>query len=130
MTRSRVAFVAVLALLLVAVPAVADAKFARTSSASTAVKADTLAPPTNVRVRCNYSPVGLTISWTPTADTYATGYTITGRYGGSQLDQDITGRTTTSYTYNGSVPDGSTLTMVSTYRNWSSASTTPITINC
>jgi hypothetical protein len=139
-SRYKVAFVALLALFLVCIPAVADAKFTNKLPAtkSQSVSTDTLAPPTGLRFTCFGSGGKITLSWTATADTtYATGYTITGTYGGSSQSVPVTPATATSNTPNYDVPINTSITMTTDYiktigtktTNWSSVSTASLLIN-
>ena len=137
MTRFHAVVVAVLAAVatlaaLVACPAVASARFSTSSSAALPVASDTLTAPTNVTVKCLGSAQRVTISWTATVDTYATGYVVYGTYGGSEASQSVPGRTTTSYSPTTAVPAGTVITMVSVYRNWTSARSAPVSApaNC
>jgi hypothetical protein len=130
--RARVAFVAVLAAALVCVPAAAFAKFTSSKSASTTVSSDTLAAPTGLAVKCSAPNQRATITWTATADTYATGYVVYAASGSTESSQNVSGRTTVSYTSTIVVPAGSIITMVSVYRGWTSARSASVTApsNC
>jgi hypothetical protein len=119
-------FVALVATLLVACPAVAEAKFTKAASAALPVSSDTLAPPTGVSVKCFGSAQRVTISWTATSDIYATGYLIYGSYGGTEYSQAVSGRATTSYTPTDAVPAGTVVTTVSVYRSWTSVRSAPV----
>jgi hypothetical protein len=128
----RAAFIAAVAIVVVAWPAVASARFTTSSSAALKVTSDTLSAPTSVSIKCFGSAQRVTISWTATPDTYATGYIIYGSYGGSEASQNVSGRTTTSNTPTSAVPAGTVITMVSVYRNWTSARSVQVTApaNC
>ncbi len=132
MNLFRAAFVAALAVVIAAWPAVASARFTSSSSAAMKVSSDTLGTPTALSVKCFGSAQRVTISWTATSDTYATGYIIYGAYGGSEVSQSVSGRTTTSNTPTSAVPAGTVITMVSVYRNWTSARSSSVTApsNC
>lgn len=115
----RIAFVAALAALILAVPAVADAAFSGKASRSQQVSTDTMAPPTAVGITC----AGNTdvVKWTATTTIYATGYTIYKLYNNVQTTFAVSGRSTTSYTLTRNLPAGSVVTITSSYANWSSA---------
>jgi hypothetical protein len=121
------------ALLLAAIPATASAKFTRTTSAtSLSVKSDTLSAPTNLRVSCYGSGGRIKLTWTITADTYASGYIGYGNYLGYEVSENIPGgRTTSSYTPPDSAPAGTVVTLVSYFSNWTSARSSSVTApNC
>ncbi len=128
----RAAFLAAVAIVVVAWPAVASARFTTSSSSAMKVSSDTLSAPTSLSVKCLGSAQRVTISWTATADAYATGYIIYGAYGGSEASQTVAGRTTTSNSPTSAVPAGTVITMVSVYRNWTSARSAQVTApaNC
>jgi hypothetical protein len=132
MTALRVLLAGALALAAFAIPSVASAKFSALARAALAISSDTLAAPTAVDVKCAGSAQRATISWTATTDTYATGYVIYGSFGGVELSQSVPGRTTTSYSPSTAVPAGTVITMVSVYRNWTSARSVSVTApnNC
>jgi hypothetical protein len=73
--RRRGPFLIVVALLLVVgIPASTTlARFTDTATSSASIAADTLAPPTGVSATGGTT---VTLTWTPSADTYATGYGI------------------------------------------------------
>lgn len=121
MTGFRAAFVAVLALVLVACPAVANARFTSSSGSALPVASDTLVAPTLLTVKCQGSAQRVTIGWTATVDAYATGYVIYTAYAGTETSQSVSGSSTTTYTPVLPVPAGAVITMVSVYRNWTSA---------
>ena len=128
----RAAFIAAVAIVVVAWPAVASARFTTSSSSALKVSSDTLSAPTSLSVKCFGSAQRVTISWTATTDAYATGYIIYGAYGGSEASQSVPGRTTTSNTPTSAVPAGTVITIVSVYRNWTSARSMQVTApaNC
>jgi hypothetical protein len=117
---------AAVAAALIAWPAVASAGFTTSSAAAHKVTSDTLSGPTGVTVKCLGSAQRVTITWTATTDTYATGYVIYGSYGGIESSQSVPGRTTTSYSPVTAVPAGTAITIVSIYRNWTSARTAAV----
>ena len=86
--------------------------------------ADTLDAPTNVRATGGTS---VTVTWTATADTYATGYRVlrgTSATGPFTQVAQLPSRLTTSYSENPS--SGQWWYVVRSYRqNWVSADTTP-----
>jgi hypothetical protein len=129
---AKVLFTAALAVVIVAFPAVANAKFTKSASASLPVSSDVLAPPTNVAVRCYGASGRVTITWTATTDTYATGYTVYGQSGPTQSTDPISGRTTTSDSPTQAVPAGTIIWLTTTYKNWTSAHSATVTApsNC
>ena len=134
MTAARAAFVGVLTLLLIAIPAAASAQFRGAASSGLSVSTDTLLPPTNMRVTCHGNGQPLTVSWTITTDTYATGYVLYHSYNGVEQSQIVPGgRTATSYQPDqNNYPGGTVVTMTSYYQGWTSARTQSATVpnNC
>lgn len=114
------AFTGLLTLIILAVPAVAAATFTRATAAAMPVASDTLTPPTNVKVTCAGAGHRITVSWTATADAYATGYVVYRKRNGSESSNSVSGGTTTSYTPNATVSSGTVVTVAATYRNWTS----------
>lgn len=126
-SRMRVAFVAVLALLFVAVPAIADAGFSSAATRSQSISTDTIAPPTNVRVTCSGNKA--TVTWTITTAVYAAGYIYYSKVGSTENSQSVSGRTTaTLKPPTISTPTGAIVTMVSVYRNWTSVRSAAFTV--
>jgi hypothetical protein len=119
---------------IVAVPSVAWADYLSSTSAAMTVSAGTLAPPTNVSAtaKCTGSNPSVTVTWTATSSTFATGYTVTlTPTTGSKISTNVNGRTTTSTT----IPmsrSGKTYTpgVVSTVSTWTSAIATGSPIVC
>jgi hypothetical protein len=139
-SRYKVAFVALLALLIVCIPAVADARFTNKQPVTRGqqMSTDTLAAPTGLKFTCLGSGGKIVLSWIATADTtYATGYTITGTYSGSSQSVSISPATATTNTPNYDVPQNTTITMTTDYiktvgtktTNWSSVATGALLIN-
>jgi len=126
-SRKRVAFVAFLALLLVAVPAIADAGFSSAATGSQSISTDTIAPPTNVRVTCAANKAKVT--WTITTAVYAAGYIYYSKVGSTENSQTVSGRTTSSLNPPTiSTPTGAIVTMVSFYHNWTSVRSAAVTV--
>lgn len=129
MNRRRAAVVAVAActaVAIVATPAVAWARYTSTDSAALTLTAATLAAPANVTAtaKCNNGlSSSIDVSWTATTSAFATGYTVALTPAvGTPTTTPVAGRTTTS----ASVPvqrSGAvyTVTVVATYRTWTSA---------
>ena len=130
MTATRAAFVGLLTLLLIAIPAVASAQFRGAASAGLSVSTDTLNPPTNMQVTCRGNGQSLTITWTVTTDTYASGYILYGSLLGVEHSQTVPGgRTATSYQPSVlAFPAGTVITMASYYQGWTSARTPGATV--
>lgn len=120
MTAIRVLLTGALALVLAAVPSVAAATLTMASAAAVAVSSDTLVAPTGISVKCPGSAQRAVISWTATLDTYASGYVVYVSSSGSEYSESVAGGATTSYNPIVAVPTGSTVTLVSVYRSWTS----------
>lgn len=141
MSKVKTLFVALLALLLVAAPASAWAKFTPKvkPAAALLLTADTLSPPTALAFTCVGRNGEINLSWTATADTsYATGYTITGTYSGAAQSLPVTPATAHAYSPAGyDVPQGTVITMTTDYFKtiggkttvWTSAQSASLTIN-
>lgn len=117
------ALVPVALLVLGSTPAEA-ATSARATAPATYASA-TLAPPTGLTFTkaCGTTSSTVTLRWTATTSTYATGYRLTYTMNGSSAGttpQTVTGRTTVTGTY--PITKGATYvaTLASTYRNWTS----------
>lgn len=137
MSKVKVGFVALLALLLTAVPAVADAKFTAKvkPAAAISITSDILNPPTPTTTKPVVSCISgdTRVAWNITPDTYADGYTLYGKYGTyAEVAIDVSGRTTLSYTYPDAVPSGTVISVVATKANWTSVRTPSYTttVNC
>ena len=120
MTAIRVLLAGALALALAAVPSAAAAKFIKVTKATAVVSSDTLAAPTGIAIKCKGTGQRATITWTPTVDTYATGYVLYVASGGSETSENVAGGATASDDPLLAVPSGSTVTLVSVYRSWTS----------
>jgi hypothetical protein len=133
-TAVRAAFVGLLTLALIAIPAVASAQFRGSASAGLSVSTDTLNPPTNMQVICRGSGQPLTVTWTITTDTYASGYILYGSTLGVEHSVTVPGgRTATSYQPSiVAFPPGTVITMASYYQGWTSARTpgSTVPLNC
>jgi hypothetical protein len=121
----RIGYVFVLSVLLFAIPAIAQARFTSAVTGATSVSTDTLAPPTGASAAkaCGFLNPQAQVTWTATADQYATGYVITRTGGGSSSTTTVTGRTTTSATVAIAFGTATTFTVTTTYRNWTSVAT-------
>lgn len=121
--------VAGVAAAVVALPSTAWASFTSVGRAAATVSSATLAAPTSVATTKKCSFLGifgdtLTVSWTASSTTMATGYTLDLNAGsGSDITRTISGRSTTSV--NVSVAPGTTytITVSSVLKNWTAAST-------
>lgn len=102
---------------------------ASTTNAASGFTADTLTPPTSVSGTANASQVVL--SWTPTADTYATGYRVfrsLSPSSGYTLVATVAGRASTGYT-DPYVATQTTYYRVRAYRlSWSSVDSNTATV--
>jgi hypothetical protein len=140
-SKIKTGFVALLALLLVAIPASASAKFTPKvkPTAALSIATDTLAPPTGLAFTCVNRGGEINLTWTTSSDTsYATGYTITGTYSGASQSLPVTPATAHTYTPAGyDVPQGTVITMTTDYFKtigskttaWSSVQSVSLTIN-
>jgi hypothetical protein len=122
--KVRPAIVAILALLIVAVPAVASAAFKSTPSVSMSVTTGILLPPpARPTVTCVAGDTKVTWSVSPT--TWADGYLVYGKYSTFPEEAvDLTGRNTLTYTYPDAVPSGTAIAVVATKgSSWTSVRT-------
>jgi hypothetical protein len=126
-SRTRIAFVAMLAVLFLAVPVIAEAAFSAAATQSQSISTDTMVAPTGIGIKCKGTAQRATITWTPTVDTYATGYVIYVSSGGSETSENVAGRATASDDPLIAVPSGSTVTLVSVYRSWTSVRSVSVT---
>lgn len=122
--------VAAIAAAVVALPSAAWAAFTGVTRTATTVSSARLAAPTSVTTTksCTFFGLGsgdsLTVSWTATATSAATGYTLVlDPDSGTTITKSIAGRTTTSATI--PVKAGSTysITVSSVLQNWTATST-------
>jgi hypothetical protein len=132
MTALRILLAGALALAVAALPSTAAATFTRAATAALSVSSDILAPPTAVAVACRGSASRATVSWTATVDAYATGYLVHVAAGGTDTSQAVAGGSTTSIDTSIPVAAGAAVTVVSTYRGWTSARSVGVTApkNC
>jgi chitinase len=118
--------------LLTAVPP-AGAVWSRTTvNPSDSWSADTLQPPTGFGVSNSCPGATVTATWTATTSTYATGYTLVRKSGGTvQNTINVSGRTTTSQN-DTNVPNGTyTYELSSVYSTWSSSvASANTTVSC
>jgi hypothetical protein len=94
--------------------------------------ADTLQPPTGFGVSNSCPGATVTATWTATTSTYATGYTLVRKSGGTvQNTINVSGRTTTSQN-DTNVPNGTyTYELSSVYSNWTSTvASANTTVSC
>ncbi len=121
--------VAGIATALVALPSAAWAGFTGIGRTSAAVSSATLAAPTSVTTsnKCAILGLGgdsLTVSWTATATSAATGYTLVLDSGsGTPITKSIAGRSTTSATVTVTAGTTYTITVSSVLQNWTAEST-------
>ncbi len=108
-----------------AVPAVAEASFNKQAASAQSVSSATLHPPTNLSV--SGSGCNITLSWTPTVDARASGYTV---YNNGSLLASVTPKTATSRKITFAKNSSYSLTMVTVYLNWTSATSKAVTGSC
>lgn len=114
-------------------PTLAWAAFSRTISAAATYSSATLQPPTNFNGSKNCQGANSTVSltWTATTSTFATGYQIRYTRNGAPLTSDVSGATTTSTTI--AIDKGANYVFkaASVAGNWESVLTAPTgTIKC
>jgi hypothetical protein len=121
--------VTVTAVLLVAIlwaaPAVAEASFNKQAASAQLASSAQLHPPTNLsssRTSCT-----LTLSWTPTVDAKASGYRL---LNGTALVVTLTPKTLSSYRLSMTKNVNYSLTLVTTYLNWTSSPTPAVAVKC
>jgi hypothetical protein len=119
---------------IVAIPAAAYATFKSTPSAALSVTTATLLPPpTKPTVTCDRFG-DTTVTWPITPSTRADGYVVFGKSGTVEQSVAVSGRSSLSYKYPGSVPSGTTITVTATVGGtaWTSArsAATTTTVNC
>ena len=131
--------IALCALLLVLLqPTQAQAAFRRSVTAATPVSSATLAPPAGTPLVSNTNcglvildTPRLTISWTPTPSTFATGYLVTPYLGATALTPvAISGRATTTTLVTVTRTMTYTFKVQATYANWTSAAVTTASAYC
>ncbi|MEO6503237.1 MAG: hypothetical protein ABIQ09_15175 [Jatrophihabitantaceae bacterium] len=108
-----------------AAPTVAEASFNKQAASAQSASSGMLNPPTNLsssRSACN-----LTLSWTPTVDAKATGYRL---FDGATLLLTITPKTVSTRSLSITKNVTYSLTMVTTYLNWTSSATPVLTVKC
>jgi hypothetical protein len=123
----RAVVLALVAAVVVATPALAT--FGDSATAAVGSTTTQLAAPTGVTATagCNGVVPKVTVTWTATTTTFATGYDIYRAVGGgaSTLLTSVSGRTTVSYVNTGlSLLTTYTYTVKTRYASWSKASTT------
>ncbi|HST50284.1 hypothetical protein [Jatrophihabitans sp.] len=107
-------------------PAVAEASFNKQAASAQSASSGMLHPPTNLSAVRN-SNCSVTLSWTPTVDGQASGYTILN--GGTVL-LSVTPKTATSQKLTLSKNSSYSLTMVTVYLNWTSAASPAVAGSC
>ncbi len=123
--RKRTTAAVLLAATLWAAPTVAEASFNQQAASAQSASTGMLHPPTNLsgsRSGCNY-----TLSWTPTVDAKASGYRL---LNGANLLLTITPKTVNTRTISLTKNVTYSLTMVTTYLNWTSSPTSAVTVRC
>jgi hypothetical protein len=114
-----------LAVTLWSAPTAAEASFNKQAASAQSADSGMLHPPTNLstsRAGCT-----VTLSWTPTVDAKATGYLLFN--GASQL-MPITPKTVSSQKFGITKNVSYSLTLVTTYLNWTSSRSTAVSISC
>ncbi|TAM89296.1 MAG: hypothetical protein EPN43_07225 [Jatrophihabitans sp.] len=116
-----------------ALPAVATAAYVGTAAASLPVATDTLAAPgpLTVAVKCQGRTPTVTVSWTATPSTYATGYDVLlTKSGSTPTVTSVSGRTTTTATV--TIGTGATysITARADFLNWTSVQTASVPASC
>lgn len=123
--RKRTTAAVLLAATLWAAPTVAEASFNKQAASAQSASTGMLHPPTNLggsRSGCN-----LTLTWTPTVDARASGYRL---LNGATLLLTITPKTVNTRTISLTKNVTYSLTMVTTYLNWTSSPTSAVTVRC
>ncbi len=122
--RNRTATVT-LAAMLWAVPTVAEASFNQQAASAQSASSGMLHPPTNMslsRASCT-----VTLSWTPTVDAKADGYQL---LNGGTTVATITPASATSARFTITKNVSYSLTMVTTYYNWTSSPSHALAVKC
>ncbi|MEO7260226.1 MAG: hypothetical protein ABI047_03050 [Jatrophihabitantaceae bacterium] len=114
-----------LAATLWAAPAAAEASFNKQAASAQSASTAMLHPPTNVSA--SRSACSVTLSWTPTVDATASGYKV---YNGATLLLTLTPKTLSSRQFNITKNASYSLTMITTYLNWTSSASTAVPISC
>lgn len=108
-----------------AVPAAAEASFNKQAASAQSASSAMLHPPTNLSTSgggCN-----VTLTWTPTVDARASGYTL---YNNGTVLGSVTPKTATSQKITFPKNSRYSLTMVTVYLNWTSATSQAVTGSC
>lgn len=114
-----------LAAILWAAPAVAEASFSQQAASAHSASSAILDPPTNLS--SSRSSCALTLSWTPTVDATASGYKL---LNGTTLLLTLTPRTLSTYRFSMTKSVTYSLTLVTTYLNWTSTPTPAVVAKC
>jgi hypothetical protein len=123
--RATITAAVLLAVTLWSAPTVAEASFNQQAASAQSTTSGMLHPPTNVSAtRTNCS---VTLTWTPTVDSAATGYRL---YSGASLLMTITPATTGSSVFPISKKTTYTLTMLTYYLKWTSTASQAVTVSC
>lgn len=123
--RARIIAAVLLAVTLWSAPTVAEASFNKQAASAQSASSGMLHPPTNVsapRTACT-----VTLSWTPTIDAKASGYIL---FNGNTQLMTIVPKTATSQKITLTKNVNYSLTMVTTYLNWTSSRTQAISTSC
>ena len=123
--RIRTAAAVLLAVTLWTVPAAAEASFNQQAASAQSTSTGMLHAPTNLAV--SRSACTVTLTWTPTVDAKASGYNLLN--GGSQL-QTISPKTASSQKFTIAKSVTYSLTLVTTYLNWTSSPSQAVTVSC
>lgn len=113
----------------VALPTAAEARYTATDGAALGISSDTLAAPSNAvlasKCRGASGNSALTVTWTPSIDTYATGYVVVfTALNGTKTSTTVAGGSSSTTTV--PVPANGvtyTATVMTTYRQWTSTAT-------
>ncbi|HEY0166568.1 MAG TPA: hypothetical protein VGB75_05945 [Jatrophihabitans sp.] len=124
--RSSTVTAVLLAATLWAAPAVAEASFNQQAASAQSASSALLNPPTNLS--SSRSSCALTMSWTPTVDAKASGYKLLNY--GTPLPVTLAPKTLNNYRFNMTKNVTYSLTLVTTYLNWTSSPTPAIVVKC
>lgn len=106
-------------------PTAAEASFNQQAASAQSASSGMLHAPTNLSAsRANCS---VTLSWTPTVDAKASGYTL---YNGSSQVTTIAPKTVSSQKVNISKNVTYSFTLVTTYLNWTSSPSQAVAVSC
>jgi hypothetical protein len=123
--RASITAAVLLAVTLWSAQTVAEASFNKQAASAQSASSAMLHPPTNLaasRTACT-----VTLTWTPTTDSTATGYRV---YNGATLLQTITPKTVGSKAFGIVKNTNYTMTMVTYYLSWTSSASQSAAISC